>query len=195
MNTPTPPTPPAGPAPTEPTGPTPMPPAPPAEAPLSTLRSDDGRLTLTHDRLEVQGQTFGLLELEGVELTPVRWLLWFLLGGFALAGFLLAFLQNWLRTTPAMLGVAAGALLLAYGTRGTNRLRLFRLGREAVYFSLPGAPEPWHRLAAETNRCIRQRHDEAAAAAAALLAWQAEQEAATAAAQLPAASTDPSFFS
>jgi hypothetical protein len=146
-------------------------------APLPTLRSEDGRLVLTGERLEVRGQVFSLLELEGVELTPVRWLLWLLLGGFTLAGFLLGFLQNWLRTSPAMLGITAGALLLAYGSRGTNRLRLFRLGREAVFFSLPGSPEPWYKLTAEVNRRIRQRHDEAAAAAAALLAWQEEQDA------------------
>jgi hypothetical protein len=145
-------------------------------APLPTLRSEDGRFVLSDDQLEVRGQRFALLELEGVELTPVRWLLWFLLGGFTLAGFLLAFLQNWLRTSPAMLGVTAGALLLAYGTRGTNRLRLFRLGREAAYFSLPGPTDAWRRLAAETNRRIQRRHDEAAAAAAAALAWQAEQD-------------------
>lgn len=150
----------------------------PEAAALPVLRSADGRLVLTGERLEVRGQTFSLLELEGVELTPVRWLLWLLLGGFTLAGFLLGFLQNWLRTSPAMLGITAGALLLAYGSRGTNRLRLFRLGREAVYFSLPGAIEPWRKLAAEANRRIRQRHDEAAARAAAeLLAWQAEQDA------------------
>ncbi|WP_345116213.1 hypothetical protein [Hymenobacter algoricola] len=175
----TPPLPPAGvPEPTP--GPSPAaagPPPAPEPASLPTLRSEDGRLVLTDDRLEVRGQSFSLLELEGVELTPVRWLLWFLLGGFTLAGFLLAFLQHWLRTSPAMLGITAGALLLAYGTRGTNRLRIFRLGREAVYFSLPGATDAWQRLAAATNRRIQLRHDEAAAAAAAALTWQAEQEA------------------
>ncbi|GAA4007348.1 hypothetical protein GCM10022408_19120 [Hymenobacter fastidiosus] len=164
----------------------------PEAAPLPTVRSEDGRVVLASDQLQVQGKAFALLELEGVELTPVRWLLWFLLGGLTLAGFLLAFLQNWLRTTPAVLGIMAGALLLAYGTRGTNRFRLLRLGREAVYFSLPGAPEPWRKLAAEVNRRIRQRHDEAAEAAAALLAWQAGLDARYES-ELPAPPDDPHF--
>ncbi|MBC6990079.1 hypothetical protein [Hymenobacter sp. BT491] len=141
----------------------------PLEPSLPPLRSSDGRLELTADTLTVNGQRFLLLELEAVELTPVRWLLWYLLGGFALAGFALAFLQNWLRTMPAMLGLAASALLFVYGQRGTNRLRLHRLGREAVHFALPGEPERWQQLARETNRRIRRRHDEAAAAAAAAL--------------------------
>ncbi|MCB2376871.1 hypothetical protein LGH70_04720 [Hymenobacter sp. BT635] len=159
-------------------------PLPPEPAPVSlpppppTLRSENGRLELTADSLTVNGQRYGLLELEGVDVQPVRWLLWFMLGGLVLAGFTLAFLQNWVRTMPAMFGMATGALLLAYGNRGSNRLRLHRLGREAVYYSFPGASEQWLKLAAETNRRIRQRHDEAAQAAAAIL--QAEIEAAQA---------------
>jgi hypothetical protein len=138
-------------------------------APLPPLSSADGRVQLTADTLTVNGQQFPLLELESIELTPVRWLLWYLLGGFVLAGFALAFLQNWLRTMPAMLGLAAGALLFVYGQRGTNRLRLHRLGREAAHFALPGEPEPWQQLAREANRRIRRSHDEAAAVAAAAL--------------------------
>ncbi|MCC2544968.1 hypothetical protein LJY25_00805 [Hymenobacter sp. BT175] len=148
----------------------PVPPAPePVRAPLPTLRSEDGRLVLTDRSLTVNGRTYALLELESVELTPVRWLLWFLLGGVTLAGFALAFLQNWLRTIPAMLGFAAAALLLAYGQRGTNRLRLHLLGREAAHVALPGEAAPWQHLAAEVNRRIRLCHDEAAAQAAAAL--------------------------
>jgi hypothetical protein len=147
---------------------------PPVETPLPplpTLRSDDGRVVLTSDALLVNGQRFALLELEGVEVRRVRWLLWYLLGGFTLAGFLLGLLQNWLRTMPAALGLMVGALLLAWGQRGTNRLRLHRLGHETVHFALPGEPMPWQKLMAEANRRIRRRHDEAAeAAAAALLA-------------------------
>ncbi|WP_133273015.1 hypothetical protein [Hymenobacter radiodurans] len=45
-----------------------------------TLRSANGRLVLTADALEVDGQRFALLELDAVELKPIRWLLWFLLG-------------------------------------------------------------------------------------------------------------------
>ncbi|UOQ70745.1 hypothetical protein [Hymenobacter cellulosilyticus] len=147
----------------------------PEPALLPTLRSENGRLELTADSLTIEGQRYSLLELEGVEVQPVRWLLWFMLGGLVLAGFTLAFLQNWLRTMPAMFGMALGALILAYGNRGANRLRLFRLGREAAYFSFSGASEQWLKLAAEANRRIRQRHDEAAAAAAAVL--QAELDA------------------
>lgn len=137
------------------------------------LRSEDGLLELTDDTLAVRGKSFSLLELEGVDVQHVRWLLWFMLGGLILAGFLIGFLQNWLRTMPAALGMTAGALLLAWGQRGTNRLRLHRLGREAQYFALPGEPAQWQKLASETNRRIRRRHDEAAQAAAALLAAQA----------------------
>lgn len=150
----------------------------PQPAPLPTLRSENGRLELSADSLTINGQRYSLLELEGVEVQPVRWLLWFMLGGLVLAGFTLGFLQNWLRTMPAMAGMALGALILAYGNRGANRLRLHRLGREAAYFSFSGASEQWVKLAAEANRRIRQRHDEAAAAAAAVL--QAELDAAQA---------------
>ena len=163
----------------------------PAEAP--PLRSPDGRVQLTEKTLTVRGQPFGLLELERVELTPVRWLLWYLLGGLGLAAVLIAFLQNELRTGPAMLGVALTALLLAYGHRGTNRLRLHRLGREAVNFALPGEPEPWQRLCAEANRRLYRAHDRAAHEAAALLAAadEAVRQAALAAAQAEPCSTTP----
>ncbi|PJJ60266.1 hypothetical protein [Hymenobacter chitinivorans] len=163
--------------------PIPQPAARAEAAPLPTLRSENGRLELTADNLTINGQRYALLELEGVEVQPVRWLLWFMLGGLVLAGFTLAFLQNWLRTMPAMFGMALGALILAYGNRGANRLRLFRLGREAAYFSFSGASEPWLRLAAEANHRIRQRHDEAAAAAEALLRAETEAAAVAAAAQ------------
>ena len=138
--------------------------------PLPTLRSPDGRFVLTADTLTVRGQTFALRELDRAELTPVRWILWYLLGGLGLAAVLIAFLQNWLRTGPAMLGMALTALLLAYGRRGTNRLRLHLLGREAVNFALPGEPEPWLRLGRELNRRVQHAHDTAAAEVAALLA-------------------------
>ena len=137
-----------------------------------TLHGPNGRVVLTATALEVDGQRFALLELDGAELKPIRWLLWYLLGGLVLAGFALAFLQNWLRTVPAALGLTAGALLLAYGNRGTNRLRLHRAGREALHFALAGDPLPWQRLVAETNRRIQRRHEEAAAAAVA--AWAHE---------------------
>ncbi|TGE13894.1 hypothetical protein [Hymenobacter elongatus] len=153
--------------------PLPIAPSQSVPPPPPTVRSENGRLELTADRLTVNGQQFALLELEDVEVQPVRWLLWFMLGGLVLAGFTLAFLQNWVRTMPAMFGMATGALLLAYGNRGANRLRVFRLGREAAYFSFPGAPEQWLKLAAEANRRIRQRHDAAAAEAEALLAAEA----------------------
>lgn len=141
----------------------------PVEAP-PTLRSADGRLTLTATALTVRGQSFSLRELERAELTRVRWLLWYLLGGLGLAGVMIAFLQNWLHTLPAMTGMALAALLLAYGQRGTNRLRLHRLGREAAHFALPGETGPWQRLTVELNRRIGRTHDQAAAEAAALLA-------------------------
>ncbi len=140
-----------------------FPPAPP-------VRSADGRLVLTDTTVTVRDQSFLLLELEGAELTPIHWILWYLLGGLGLAAVMIAFLQNWLRTGPAMAGMALTALLLAYGRRGTNRLRLFRLGREMVNFALPGDPVPWQRLTAELNRRIARVHDRAAREAAALLA-------------------------
>ena len=142
----------------------------PAPPPAPPLRSADGRVLLTDATLTVRGQPFLLLELERAELTPVRWILWYLLGGMGLAAVMIAFLQNWLRTGPAMLGMALTALLLAYGHRGTNRLRLHRLGREVANFALPGEPAPWQRFAAEVNRRIFRVHDRAAREAAALLA-------------------------
>ncbi len=168
--------------------------------PLPPLRSDDGRLTLTDTTLTVLGQSFGLLELERADVTPVKWILWYLLGGLGLAGVMIAFLQNWLRTGPAMTGMALMALLLAYGHRGTNRLRLHRLGREVVNFALPGETPPWQRLAAETNRRIFRVHDQAAREAAALLAAadeatrQAAEAAQAAAAAGPAANENPAGF-
>lgn len=152
-------------------------------APLATLRSQDGRVVLTATTLTVLGQEFHLIELERAELTPVRWILWYLLGGLGLVGVMIAFLQNWLRTGPAMLGMALTALLLAYGHRGTNRLRLHRLGREMLNFALPGETPPWQRLSAEINRRIFRVHDQAAREAAALLATadEATRQAAAAA--------------
>ena len=141
---------------------------------MPIVRSADGRFVLSENSLTVRGQTFALRELERADLTPVSWILWYLLGGLGLAAVMIAFLQNWLRTGPAMLGMALTALLLAYGRRGTNRLRLHLLGREAVNFSLPGEPEPWHCLCRELNRRIQQTHDAAAAAAAMLLATPEE---------------------
>lgn len=141
---------------------------PPQQFP--TVRSEDGRLVATNDSLVINGQQFGWWELESADVQRVRWLLWLLLGGFTLAGFLLGFLQNWLRTMPAALGMTVGALLLAWGQRGTNRLRLHRLGREAVHFALPGEAAPWQKLTAEVNRRIRQRQHETAVAATAALA-------------------------
>ena len=143
---------------------------PEAAPPGPTLRSPDGRVVLTDTTLTVRGETFLLRELERTDLTPVRWLLWYLLGALGLAAVLIAFLQNWLRTGPAMLGMAATALLLAYGHRGTNRLRLYRLGCEALNFALPGDADAWRRLSQEANRRIQCLHDQAAAEAAAYLA-------------------------
>ena len=139
-------------------------------APAPPLRSPDGRVVLTDTLLTVRSQSFLLRELERVEVTAVRWILWYLLGGLGLATVMIAFLQNWLRTGPAMAGMALTALLLAYGHRGTNRLRLYRLGREVVNFALPGDAAPWQRLVAEANRRVFRVHDQAAREAAALLA-------------------------
>jgi len=108
--------------------PEPLPPL----APLPTVQSPDGRLVLTDTHLTVLGQTFALRELEWAEIHHVRWVLWVLLGGLGLAIVLITFLQNWLHTGPAMLGFATTALLLAYGQRGTNRLRLWRLSSTAA---------------------------------------------------------------
>ena len=110
----------------------------PALPPLPEERSADGRVILTDSSVTVRGREFSLRELERAEITPVKWILWYLLGGLGLAFVMIAFLQNWLHTGPAMLGMALTALLLAYGHRGTNRLRLHRLGREMLNFALPG---------------------------------------------------------
>lgn len=147
-----------------------MPQPVPELLPLPTVKSDDGRLMLTSTTVVVEGREFALRELERVDVTHVRWILWYLLGGLGLALVMIAFLQNWLRTGPAMLGMATTALLLAYGHRGTNRLRLHRLGREIVNFALPGETPPWQRLTAEINRRIFRVHDHAAREAAYLLA-------------------------
>jgi hypothetical protein len=154
------------------------------------MRSPDGRVVLTDSTLTVRGQEFLLLELERAEITPVRWILWYLLGGLGLAMVMIAFLQNWLRTGPAMFGMALTALLLAYGHRGTNRLRLFRLGREMVHFALPGEIGPWQRLMAEVNRRIYGVHDRAAREAAAMLAAADEASRQAAAAAQEAQATD-----
>lgn len=151
------------------------------------MGSPDGRLTLTGTSLTVLGRTFGLRELERAEVQPVRWLLWYLLGGLGLAIVLILFLNNWLRTLPTMAGLLATALMLLYGHRGTNRLRLWLLGREAVHFALPGEAAIWQRLVGELNRRVARAHDQAAAEAAALLAaLAAEEEAATWATQAEA---------
>ncbi len=151
--------------------------------PAPTINSPDGRLTLTATSLTVLGQTFGLRELERAEVQPVRWLLWYLLGGMGLAIVLILFLNNWLRTLPTMAGLLATALMLLYGHRGTNRLRLWLLGREAAHFALPGDADAWRRLVGEANRRIYRAHDQAAAeAAAALAALEAAHNAEVAAA-------------
>ncbi|MBF9220503.1 hypothetical protein [Hymenobacter ruricola] len=163
-------------APSEPAAHTPVYAPQPAEVQLRPLPSlpplvsEDGRVTLTDTTLSVRGQGFLLLELERAEVAPVKWILWYLLGALGLAAVMIAFLQNWLRTGPAMFGMALTALLLAYGHRGTNRLRLHRLGREAVNFALPGETPPWQRFTAEVNRRIFRLHDHAAREAAAVLA-------------------------
>ncbi len=161
--------------------------------PLPDLESKDGRVVLTNTTLTVRKTTFLLRELERAELTPVRWILWYLLGGMGLASVMIAFLQNGLRTGPAMLGMALTALLLIYGHRGTNRLRLHRLGREMVNFALPGDTRPWQRLTAEINRRIFRVHDLAAREAAALLAAadEASRQAAQTAADAAAAKELP----
>lgn len=165
----------------------------PSLPPAPTSTSPDGRVVLNDTVLTVRGQPFLLLELERAELTPVRWILWYLLGGVGLAMVMIAFLQNWLRTGPAMAGMAFTALLLAYGHRGTNRLRLHRLGREMINFALPGETPPWQRLTAEINRRISRAHDQAAREAAALLAAAdaATRQAAQTAQAAQAAEIDP----
>lgn len=132
---------------------------------------------LTATAVTVRSQAYALRELERADVLRVRWLLWYLLGALGLAGVMIVYLQNGLRTVPAMAGMAGAALLLAYGQRGTNRLRLFRLGREAAHFAMPGETPPWQRLAAELNRRIGHAHDRAAAEAAAALAAVAAAEA------------------
>jgi len=152
-----------------------LPPPPPAP----TVQSPDGRFVLTATSLTVLGQTFGLREIERAEVQPVRWLLWYLLGGMGLTVVLLLFLNNWLRTLPTMAGLLATALMLLYGHRGTNRLRLWLLAREAAHFALPGDADIWRRLTGELNRRVARAHDQAAAEAAALLAaLEAERNAA-----------------
>ncbi|MCA8830078.1 hypothetical protein [Hymenobacter pini] len=158
--------------------PAPLPPAPPEVFP--TLRSEDSRVVLTSDALELNGQVYGWRELEGVDVRPVRWLLGVLLGVFLLGAFLLAYLQFWLRTVPAAVGIAGSLGLLAWGARGTNRWRLYRPGREPLHVALAGPITSWTRLAQEANYRIRRRHDEAAAEAAYALAladWRAQQAA------------------
>lgn len=161
---------PAEPAPT--TGPTYAPTAElvPELPPLPELKSPDGRVRITDTTVTVLGREFLLRELERADVAHVRWILWFLLGGLGLAFVMIVYLQNGLRTGPAMLGMALTGLLLAYGHRGTNRLRLHRLGREVVNFALPGETPPWQHLTAELNRRIFRIHDHAARQAAAELA-------------------------
>ena len=167
---------------------------PPPAAP--TVGSPDGRLTLTATSLTVLGQTFGLRELERAEVQPVRWLLWYLLGALGLALVLILFLNNWLRTLPTMAGLLAAALLLLYGHRGTNRLRLWLLGRAPVHFALPGEAVGWQRLVHEVNRRVAQAHDQAAAETAAFLAaLSAAQAEAEAAAQAAAEADAPAAIS
>jgi hypothetical protein len=165
----------------------------PVPPPAPTVQSPDGRLTLTATSLTVLGQTYGLRELERAEVQPVRWLLWYLLGGLGLAIVLIFFLNNWLRTLPTMAGMLATALVLLYGHRGTNRLRLWRLGREAAHFALPGNIDSWRRLVGETNRRIDRAHDQAASEAAVLLAALAAEQAAAAEAALAGSPPAPIF--
>ncbi|MET4104943.1 hypothetical protein [Hymenobacter sp. UYP22] len=158
--------------------PPPQPPAPPVQ--FATLRSEDSRVALTNEGLELNGEIFGWRELEGVDVRPVRWLLGVLLGAFILCAFLLGFLQYWLRSVPAALGMGLGVALLAWGARGTNRWRLHRPGQETRHFALAGPARSWQQLAQEANHRIRQRHDEAAATAAywlALADWRSQQAA------------------
>lgn len=156
--------------------------------PRPPVQSEDGRWQLNDDELILDGRHYSLLELERVTVQRVRWLLWLLLGAFVLGGFTLAFLQDWIRTLTAMTGMAVGALLMALGQRGANRVRLSRLAQEAAHHALAGELTSWQKLAAETNVRIHQRHQRAAAEATALLAaQQAAEEAARAAAEARAA--------
>ncbi|OON70029.1 hypothetical protein [Hymenobacter sp. CRA2] len=153
---------------------------PPLPLPRPPQQSADGRWRLTDDELTLEGRTYSLLELERVGVQPVRWLLWIMTGALVLGGFTLAFLQDWIRTPTAMLGMGIGALLLAWGRRGAIRVRLHRLGLQDAYHALSGELADWQKLAAETNLRIHLRHQRAAAEAMALLA---AQEAAAAAAR------------
>jgi len=137
---------------------------------MQTLTSPDGRFQLTADALTVDGVTYGLRELERAEVRHVRWLLWYLLGGLGLGAVLIQFLQNHLSTLATMGGMVLSAGLLLLGQRGTNRLRLWRLGRLPAHVALPGALPPWQALVGELNRRIARAHDAAAHEAAALLA-------------------------
>ncbi|NVO84221.1 hypothetical protein [Hymenobacter terrestris] len=143
----------------------PLPPPPPTPEQFATLQSEDGRLVLTNDGLELNNEQFSWRELEGVDVQPVRWLLGVLLGAFTFLGFLSAYLQFWLKTVPAALGIGLGLALLAWGLRGTNRWRVHRPGRQTRYFSLSGPANGWQALAREANRRIGQRHHETATAA------------------------------
>jgi hypothetical protein len=143
---------------------------PPLPPPRPPQQSEDGRWQLSDDELVLEGRHYSLLELERVLVQHVNWLLWILLGAFTLGGFALAFLQNWIRTPTAMLGMAIGALLLAWGRRGSTRVRLLRSTQEAAHHALPGELAGWQKLAAETNLRIHLRHQRAAAEALALLA-------------------------
>ena len=164
------------------------------QAPAEPLHSEDGRLTLTDTELVVRGQSYLLLDLERVDVQPVKWLLYYLLGGLGLSFSIIAYLQNWLRTMPFAGLLLGTSLLLLLGWRGTNRLRLHRLGRDPVNIALPGEAAAWQRVAAETNRRIRRAHDRAADLAADLLAAadEATRQAAAAAAQVQA-SDSPGF--
>ncbi|MBT2559108.1 hypothetical protein J7E24_15060 [Hymenobacter sp. ISL-91] len=143
----------------------PLLPPPPTPELFTTLRSEDGRLVLTNDGLELNKEQFSWRELEGVDVQPVRWLLGVLLGAFTFLGFLAAYLQFWLKTVPAALGIGLGLALLAWGLRGTNRWRVHRPGRQTRYFALTGPAHSWQTLATEANRRIGQRHHETATAA------------------------------
>ena len=164
--------------------------------PLPDMKSDDGRVVITTTSVTVLGREFMLRELERADVAHVRWILWFLLGGLGLAFVMIGFLQNQLRTGPAMLGMVATALLLAFGHRGTNRLRLHRLGREVVNFALPGETPPWQLLTAELNRRIFRVHDHDARQAATELAAadEAMRQAAWLAAEDAAAAEQSSPF-
>lgn len=144
----------------------PLLPPPPLPEVFTTLRSEDGRMALANEGLALNGEQFAWRELEGVDVQPVRWLLGVLLGALVFCGFLLAYLQFWLSSPVAALGIGLGLALLAWGLRGSNRWRLHRPGRETRYFSFSGPARGWQQLAREANRRIGQRHHETATAAA-----------------------------